>query len=208
MRLLRSSAIVVAACSAPQRASTPACGAETVVSLRGQDDVEAAAGCLTIAKLSIRTGAPLDLAPLAKLHVILGELSVGPSVGFEDLRLPELHSVGAMTVVGNGNLHGVFFPKLTTAGSLTVDGNVALTTLSMPRLSKVRGDLVVRDGGDLELVELSSLVKIEGALRVEGNPKLTLLELGKLERVREAHIENNKALAADVVDALRAKAAP
>ena len=176
--------------------------------LRGQDDVAAAAGCLTIASMSIRTGAPLDLTPLTKLHVILGELVVGPSVGFEDLRLPELHSVGALTIAGNGNLHGVFLPKLTTAGSVTVDANVAMTTLSMPRLSKVTGDVTIRDGGDLELVELSSLLTIEGALRVENNPKLTLLELAKLERARDVHVENNRSLAADVVEALRARAAP
>ena len=207
MRLSRSSLLLLAACGSPQRAEVPACSAETVVHLRGQDDVEAAAGCLTIAKLSIRTGAPLDLGPLAKLHVILGELTVGPTVGFEDLRLDELHSVGALAVVGNGNLHGVFLPKLTTAGSVTVEGNIALTTLSMPRLSKVNGDVTVRDGADLALVELSSLETIEGKLHVEGNSKLTLLELGKLGRVREVRIESNPGVASEVVDALRATAA-
>lgn len=207
--MLRHCLVALVACGGPQIAPPPrACGPETVVVLRGQTDVAAAAGCVAIAKLTIRTGAPLDLLPLRKLQVVFGDLVVGPTVGFDELRLADLQSVGTLRFADNGNLHGVFLPKLATAGSLTIESNVALTTVSTPLLSKLTGDLRVTDNGGLELVEMSSLAMVEGELRIEGNPNLTLLELAKLERAREVHVANNRALAADVVDALRAKAAP
>jgi len=208
MRLLPSSALLVACAGAPKRAEPTPCNADAKIVLAGQDDVAAAGGCLTIQSLVIRTGVPLDLTPLTKLHVVLGDLRVGPTVGLEDLRLPELHSAGAITIAGNGDLHRVFFPKLVSVQSVAIESNVALTTILMPALGRVSEALTIRSSGDLGLVELSSLQTVGGALTVVDNPKLTLLELGKLERAQAVHIENNGELDASLVDAVRSRAAP
>jgi len=208
MRLLPSSVLLVACAGAPPRRVEPACNADAKIVLAGQDDVSAAAGCLTIQSLAIRTGVPLDLTPLQKLHVILGDLRVGPTVAFDDLRLPELHSAGAITIAGNGDLHGVFLPKLVSARSVTIESDVALTTILMPALHKVGDALTIRGNADLGLVELSSLQTVGGELTVADNPKLTLLELGKLERVQAVRVENNGELDTNVVEAVRSKAAP
>lgn len=209
MRLLPSSVLLVACGGAQTPAPERACSTETKVVLRGQDDVAAAARCLapTIESLTIRTGAALDLTPLANLHVILGDLRVGPSVGLVQLDLPALSSAGAITIAGNGDLHGIALPKLTSARALVVESNVALTTIVMPRLARVDGELTVKGHSDLGLVELSSLATA-GDLTIADNPELTLLELGKLERASTVRVENNGALDASIVDAVRSKAAP
>lgn len=202
MRLLLVS---LAACGGAQ---TPAperqCNADAAIVLRGQDDVAAAARCLTIESLTIRTGMELDLTPLEKLHVILGELRVGPTVGLVQLDLPELYSAGTITIAGNGDLHGIALPKLNTARAVTIESNVALTTIALPHLTKVAGELVVKGHADLGLVELSALTEV-GDLAVTDNPKLTLLELGALQRAASVKLENNGALDASIVDAVRSK---
>ena len=207
MRLLPSSVLLCACAGAPPKRAEPQCNADANIVLAGQEDVFAAAGCLTIQSLTIRTGAPLDLAALGKLHVILGDLRVGPTVGIDNLALPELHSAGAITIAGNHDLHGVAFPKLVSARSVTVEGNPAMTTLAMPALGKVGESLTVRANGDLEILELSSLATVGGALEIADHPDLTLLELGKLERAGSVKLENTGAVDANIVDAVRSKAA-
>lgn len=202
MRLLLAS---LAACSAPQAPRELACGAETKLVLRGQDDVVAAARCHTVASLAIRTGAALDLAPLAKLAVIRGELRVGPTVGFVQLELPELSSAGAVTIVGNGDLHGVALPALTSTGRVDIESNIALTSLALPRLATATA-ISVKGHAELGIVELSALETVEGELRVQDNPRLTLLELGKLARAGTVVVENNGELDAAVIEEIRRKA--
>lgn len=208
MRLLPSSLLLCACASAPPKRAEPQCSADANIVLAGQEDVFAAAGCLTIQSLTIRTGAALDLAALGKLHVILGDLRVGPTVGMIDLRLPELHSVGALAVAGNHDLHGAFFPKLVSAKRVTVEGNPAMTTLAMPALGNIGETLTIRANGDLAIVELSALLTVGGALSVTDHPDLTLLELGKLERAGSVTLENTGAVDANILDAVRSKAAP
>ena len=205
MRLLLVS-LVVGCGGAQTPAAEPQCNADAAIVLRGQDDVAAAARCLTIASLTIRTGMELDLAPLEKLHVILGELRVGPTVGLVHLELPELYSAGSITIAGNGDLHGIALPKLNTARAVTIESNVALTTITLSHLTKVAGELVVKGHADLGLVELSALTEV-GDLTVTDNPKLTLLELGGLRRAASVKLENNGALDASIVDAVRSKVA-
>ena len=208
MRLLPSSLVLCACAGAPAKRAEPACNADANIVLAGQEDVFAAAGCLTINSLTIRTGAALDLAALGKLHVILGDLRVGPTVGMEALRLPELHSVGALAIAGNHDLHGAAFPKLVSARTVTVEGNPVMTSLSMPALGKVGETLTIRANGDLEIIELSSLATVGGALVVVDHPDLTLLELGTLERAATVTLENTGAVDAQILDAVRSKAAP
>jgi hypothetical protein len=203
MRLLLVS---LAACSSPQKSGEPQCNPGAKIVLGGQDDVDAARGCLTIESLTIRTGAPLDLSPLKRLHVVLGDVTVGPSVALEELQLPQLYSAGAITITGNGDLHGVILPKLASARGIRIEGNVALTTIALPALSKVTGDLVVAQHAELGLLDAPALETVGGVLRIVENRKLTLVEAGKLQRAAGVRIENNAMLDTAVVDALRAKA--
>jgi hypothetical protein len=208
MRLLRSSVVFAAACSAPQARPAPQCNADAKIVIGGQDDVAAAAGCLTIESLAIRTGAPLDLTPLHKLHVILGELRVGPSVALDELRLPELHSAATIAITGNHNLKGVFLPKLTTANAITIANNVELTSIAMPKLANVRGDFTISDHAELASVQLSSLAAVDGELGILANPHLTIISVEKLERAKSVKVENNTDLPVEIADALRTKTKP
>jgi hypothetical protein len=203
MRLLLVSLV---ACSSPQKTGEPRCNPDAKIVLGGQDDVDAARGCLTIESLTIRTGAALDLTPLQKLHVVLGDVSVGPSVALEELRLPQLYSAGTITITGNGDLHGVILPKLASARAIRIEGNVSLSTIAMPALAKVTGDLVVAQHAELGLLDAPALETVGGELRIIENTKLTLVEAGKLQSAAGVRIENNAMLDAAVVDALRAKA--
>lgn len=203
MRLLLVSLV---ACSAPQKTGEPQCNPDAKIVLGGQDDVDAARGCLTIESLTIRTGAALDLTPLQKLHVVLGDVSVGPSVALEELRLPQLYSAGTITITSNGDLHGVILPKLASARAIRIEGNVSLSTISMPALAKVTGDLVIAQHAELGLLDAPALETVGGELRISENSKLTLVEAGKLQSAAAVRIENNAMLDAAVVDALRAKA--
>ncbi|HLL23605.1 MAG TPA: hypothetical protein VK427_15815 [Kofleriaceae bacterium] len=198
---------MLAACGAPQVRSVPACGDASKLVLGGQDDVDAAAGCRTVASVTIRTGAPLDLAPLAQLTVIRGELRVGPSVALDDMTLGALESADTIVIASNGNLHGVRLPKLMTAGRIAIEGNVALTTISLPALTAVR-DLSVRGHGDLELLDISALTTVAGELYVADNPELTLFEAAALTRAGAIRLDNNASLDPKFVDALRSKIAP
>jgi hypothetical protein len=203
MRLLLVS---LAACGAPQQPGEPQCNPDAKIVLGGQDDVDAARGCLTIESLTIRTGAALDLAPLKKLHVVLGDLVVGPSVALEDLQLPQLYSAGTITITGNGDLHGVILPKLASAGAIRIAGNVSLTTITMPALAKVSGDIAITGHAELGIVNLAALETIGGALKLADNAKLTLVDATALQRAAAVRVDNNPMLDTAAVDALHAKA--
>ena len=205
MRRLRSSLVLLAACGSSKPHAQPTCNADAVIVLRGDDDVEAAEGCLTIQSLTIQTGAKLDLSPLHKLHVILGTLHVGPSVGMEHLQLSELHSVGTLEVTSNQDLRTITFPKLVSAKSISIEGNPSLVTIGMPSLANA-GDISIAGLADLEHVDFDALATA-GELRVTDNPKLTLFDAPKLESAKAVHVENNPTLAPEVVEALRAHVA-
>lgn len=199
-------AIWVGACGGAPPRGAPQCSPDAKIVLGGQDDVDAARGCLTIESLTIRTGTALDLSPLHKLHVVLGDVQVGPSVALAELTLPQLYSAGTITIAGNGDMHGVVLPKLASARTIRIEGNVALTTITLPALAKVGGDLVIAGHPELGLLDVPSLETVGGELRVIDNGKLTLVEAGKLQRAAGVRVENNAMLDAQAVDALRAKA--
>jgi hypothetical protein len=200
--------VVAAACGSSAK-STPAPRAcpTGAVTLAGQDDVAALGGCTAVASLAIRTGEALDLAALVSLERIAGDLVVGPSVGLSELALRGLREVGGMVkVVGNANLHGVFFPLLARAGSFDIGGNVAMTTLSMPRL-EATGALAVSDNPELELVDLTKLATVERELALADNGKLVLVDSPALQRTGSVRVEGNKILPDEQAQALR-KLAP
>jgi hypothetical protein len=180
-----------------------------VVTLAGQENVAAIAGCKSIGGLVIRTGAQLQLGPLRRLELIQGDLVVGPTVGLDEVALKELRDVtGTIRVVSNGNLHAIFLPQLRRAGRIEIDSNVAMTTISLPQLETVAGSLVITHDAELELVELSSLTTVGQELVLADNPKLVLVEAGKLAGAGSVRIESNALLPADQVSVLRATATP
>ena len=194
--------------SRPAGPAARECPADRTLVIAGQDDVARYASCRTASGVAIRTGAPLDLAPMRGLEEITGDLSIGPSVGLEGVAFPELTTVGGAVVVSaNNNLKGVFLPRLASVGRVSVDGNVALTTLSLPQLPAVTASLVITRNADLELVDVGALTAVGKDFVLADNPSLILVEAGRLTKVGALRVDNNKALPADVVDALRARVA-
>jgi hypothetical protein len=162
------------------------------IALAGQDDVAAAAGCSSIDSLTLRTGMALDLAPLGRLRTIRGAVVIGPSVGFVELTLPSLRSVGTVRIVGNGNLQGIFLPRLEHAASFEVDGNAALTTISVPKLALIDHKLAITGNANLEMLDLTALATA-GEVVLATNPKLTVIEgtLPALQGARDPSSSKN-----------------
>gem|GEM_PF-1599639 len=198
--------LALAGCTPAPRAPAPAaCPGDTVV-IASQADVTRLARCTTLHGVTIRSGGALDTSALRALTTITGDLVIGPTIGVEDVTLGELRVVeGAVHVVGNGLLQGLFLPRLERAGRLVLDGNVAITTLSLPRLAAVRGALRVTDNASLELIDMPALATIDGELVLTSDPKLTLVESGELRTAGRVELDAPK-LAPELADRLRALA--
>jgi hypothetical protein len=173
-----------------------------------QDDVSRVAGCKQLTGLAVRTGATIDLGPLAaELEMIGGDLVVGPTVGIDEVSLNALTNVGgAVRVMANPSLRGLFLPRLVEAGRIFVEGNVTLTTIALPRIATVQGAVVIDDNRALELVGAGELATIGHELVILDHPKLNLVELGKLTSVEAVRIERDPKLPAAVIEQLREKA--
>lgn len=198
--------LVACACAVPRAAGAPPCPTERTVTITSQDDVDRLAGCVRVSGLVIRSGAPLGLAPLRALEVVTGDLVVGPTLALEELTLLELVEVrGAIRVTGNHAMRGLFLPRLERAGRIEVEASPALVTISLPRLGATTGSLVVSGNTSLEIMDLSALVSVGKDLVVTANPRLTLIEAGRLEAIQTLRIEDNRALPAEQIDALRAR---
>ena len=207
MRLAPISLVVLAGCPGAKAPSTPGCPTDRTVQIAAQEDVDKLAACAELSSVTIKTGAALRLTGLRGLEVITGDLAVGPTVGLDEVSLPELREVGGtVRITSNGSLHGVFLPRLEAAGRFEIESNAALTSIALPRLVTARGALVIAQNGSLELVDLSELATVGKDLVIADNPLLTLIEAGKLTQVMEIRIERNRALPPEQVDGVRAKA--
>jgi len=174
------------------------------VTLAGQDDVAAAAGCVAVDSLTIKTGMALQLAPLRRLETIRGALVVGPSVGLAELSLPKLRTVKSIKLVGNGNLHGVFLPALERVDELEIASNGSLTAVSLPALREVPGRLAITSNGELELLTVPALTTT-GELAIDGNAKLSMIEVEALATIGKLTLGNNAALPDEQQQGLRTK---
>ena len=195
MRPSRSSALaLVVACGGTQRpAGPPSCPPHGALTVASQDEVDALAACTELARLTIRTGAALDLAPLARLERVTGALVIGPTLALDGLALPALREVGDLAIQSNASLHGVFVPQLTTVTTIAVAGNGQLTTISLPRLTRVAGSLRIEDNGSLEIVDLTALQTVD-SLGIVNNPLLATVELSPSLQAAARVIEGNRAL--------------
>ena len=177
------------------RGNDASCPQDRTIAITTQDDVARFAGCKRARDIAIRTGASLDLAPLAKLERIDGDLVIGPSVGLEEIGLNGIEHVGgAIRVSDNAAMHGLYLPRLIDAGRVVVDGNPALRTIAMPRISTIRGPFVVADNPRLELVTASELLAIDRELVIAGAPKLDNLELARLASADGVRLDNDPKL--------------
>jgi len=187
-------------------AAPPACPFE--VAIAGRGDVARVAGCQTAGRVAIRTGAALDVSAM-HLREVTGDLVIGPSVGVDEIRLPELREIqGALRIVGNGDLHGVYLPALARVSRIEIAGNVALTTIALPRLAAVGGGVSITDNSDLELIDAPALVTIGASLAIANDPNLALVEMPILARAGSVRIEACPKLPAETVDALASRRAP
>ncbi len=165
------------------RAATAACGHAAPhprgcptgdAAIRAAADVVALAPCRALpGALVIRTGAPIDLRPLAGLEEIAGDLTIGPTLaltgldGFDHLRAIG----GTLRVSANAEATGAWFPALESAGAVVIDGNLALAELFAPRLARVRGDVSIAHNGALQILDLGALV-VAGHIALDDNRAL------------------------------------
>lgn len=197
---MRLFVLAIAACgAAPVFHPDPERGCGDVT-LAGQDDVAAAAGCTAVDSLTIKTGMALELGPLRRLETIRGALVVGPSVGLAELSLPRLRTAGTIKLVTNGNLHGVFLPALEQTGDLEIHGNGSLTSVSLPALRDVSRRVAITSNGELELVTLTALASA-GELAITDNPKLAMVDSAAAFHAARTTIERNPMLPDDRRDA-------
>jgi hypothetical protein len=181
----------------------PACAFEVV--LAGRGDVARTARCETAGRVAIRTGAPLDVSTM-RLREVSGDLVIGPSVGVDEIRLPELREIhGALRVVGNGDLHGLYLPALVRVARIEIAGNVALTTIALPKLAAVDGGIAITDNSDLEMIDTPALTTIGGSLAIANDPNLALVEMPTLARAGSVRVEACPKLPAETVDALTSR---
>jgi hypothetical protein len=204
-------ALALAVCGCGATPPTPAgptaasCPVDRGVVLASRADLARIATCRTLAGVTIRSGAALDTSALRALETITGDLVIGPTVAVDEVKLGGLRTVeGAIRVVGNGLMQGLYLSRLERAGRITIDGNVALTTISLPRLATV-GALHITDNANLELVDLSALTAIDGELVLARAPRLSLVEAAQLRRAASVLIDAPK-LPSDTSAQLRAVA--
>lgn len=183
------------------------CPEGRTVELSLPEDVKRLAGCEKVGAIVIRTGATIDVAPLAELEEITGDLSIGPTVGVDTIAFNGLLRVGGtIRVANNGSLRGLYLPRLEHAGRVEVDNNAVLSTISLPRLADVDSSLVITDNNALELVTATLLVTIGHELVIAGHPKLELLEMPRIARMETIRLERNPKLKPETVDTLTSKA--
>lgn len=197
---------LVPACLWHRGGEAPSCPQDRSAELGLQEEVTRYAACTQLAGVVIRTGAELDLAPLANLEVITGDLTIGPSVAIDEIAFNGLLRVdGTIRVANNGALRGVFFPRLERAGRLEIDNNATLISISLPRLAAVDGAFVVTDNSGLEIAGAPRLRAVGQELVLAGHPLLTQLDLSALASAGAVRIESNPKLPAEQVDQLTRK---
>jgi hypothetical protein len=172
-----------------------------------QADVAAVAHCASLPGLTIRSAASLDVAALAGLITITGDLVIGPTVAMHDVSLGGLRAIeGAVRVTSNSLVQRVHLPRLERAGQLAIEGNAALTTILLPRLVAVRGSLRITGNAGLELIDVAALASVGGDLALSG-PLLAVVEAGSLRAAGGVDLDTPK-LPPELVDQLRALPAP
>ncbi|MBA3463748.1 MAG: hypothetical protein H0T46_27575 [Deltaproteobacteria bacterium] len=201
--------MLLAGCPGSRPAPTPGCPHDIRVVISEQKEIKRYAACTSLGSLTVRSGATIDLSELRALETITGDLDIGPTVGFEELKLSELVAVeGTVRIVSNTSLRGMFLPRLERAGRIEIESNASLTTIVFPRLQTVAGSLLVNQNSLLEIVDFSELTRVGKDLVMSDNGSLALIEGGKLESVQEVRLERNRKLPPDAVDGLRAKTPP
>lgn len=182
------------------------CPTDHSVELGLQEEVDKLAGCTTLPGIVIRTGAPIDVAPLKDLEEVTGDISIGPTIGLDEVAFNGVLRVGGtIRVSNNSSLRGLFFPRVERVGRIEIENNAVLMSISLPRLVTVDSSMVIADNGALELVTASSLVTVGKELVIAGHAQLSMVEMAALAHVEAARIESNPKLSADVVDALTRK---
>jgi hypothetical protein len=200
--------VLVPGCFLARGGESASCPEGRTVELSLPEDVTKFAGCKKASGIVIRTGATIDVTPLADLEEISGDLVVGPTVGVDSIAFNGLLEVGGtIRVANNGSLRGLFLPRLERAGRIEVDNNAVLSTISVPRLATVKGAMVITDNNALELITATLLTTLGKELVIAGHPKLNLLEMPRVSTMETIRLEANPMLPPEVVEQLRSKAA-
>ncbi|MBK9031844.1 MAG: hypothetical protein IPL61_11050 [Myxococcales bacterium] len=165
----------LAACGHPAPTTTARGCPTAAVVASSQEQLDALAGCARLPGLSVRSAAPLDLAPLAGLAQVDGDLIIGPTLALTSVGLPGLRTVGGrFAVVSGGAISGVFAPTVVEVGALEIRDLPSLATLSLSRLVSIGGPITIARVLALELVDVSALTTT-GAVAIDAPPATTWL---------------------------------
>ena len=199
---------VLPGCFVARSGDGASCPKDRSVELGLQEEVKKVAGCTQLSSVMIKTGATIELSPLAELEEITGDLSIGPTVGLDEAAFNGLlHVGGTIRVANNGSMHGLFFPRMERAGRIEIENNAVLNSISMPRLAVVDGAAVITDNGGLEMISAPLLASVGKELVIAGHAKLNLLEMSHLTTVEAVRVENNPKLPPETVEQLTSKSA-
>jgi len=143
-----------------------------------QADVTAFASCQRAGTVTVRTGAPLDLSPLHRLETIAGDLVIGPTVGVDTVNLSGLRTVG---------------------GTVRIADNGLLSGVFLPALERA---------GRVDIEHNAALATVAKELAIVGHPRLTFVEARHLARAESLRLDDNPVLPPEIVEQLRATAAP
>ncbi|HEX7479352.1 MAG TPA: hypothetical protein VF331_16230, partial [Polyangiales bacterium] len=125
-----------------------------------------------------------DLASIVECTTIDGEVHVDtdgdPADPITKIALPNLVSVGQLSIQSREGLSSLLLPKLTSAGKLIIAFNGALPAISLPELASVAGDVYII-GTNLYELRMPKLETVGGRCDIGG--ALRTLELGALRSV-------------------------
>lgn len=173
MKRFALAALVVAACSHPSPKPATAACPTTPVHIHAQDELDALRTCTTLRGLEIRGAVPLDLAPLAALTAIEGDLHVRATFALGSIRLPALARVtGDVTLASNMALTGIYMPALASAHAVSITDSPQLMEISLTALAQIDGPVTLARLPSLELVDLTGL-PTESAVTLDGSHRVT-----------------------------------
>ena len=190
-------------------ASLAACLGEVPTSRKAARKTASTTACTRLDKdLTIRAAADLAALPKTGCYDVYGKLSLQGSQVTSLAMLGGINSVdeleldhtalttvdakqaiglyGKLTVTGNAKLTSLTNLTFEAASTgILIDANPALATvdalgLDQPKLTEVRGDLVITGNAALATLPLRNLTKVTGALTVHNNGALTSIDLTKL----------------------------
>ena len=127
----------------------------------------------------------LDILIAGHYTEITGNLEISYTQ-IDTITLPHLQSVsGFFTIDGNDNLTGVDLPQLQSVGEISISDNNNLTSITVPQLQSVSGGVYIYDSTTLTSIDFPQLQSVGASVMIYDNGSLTTIDLSRLKSVGE-----------------------